>query len=327
MPCRCGLAACLALLPTVALAVPVDPAGFLGEFFSKAGALTDALIGQSTQLYRFSMLEWTAFTVCALIIVLIKWTIGAADVRDVLFVILMILIAQSLMQSYDYVLAVFWQIASVLSDDINRTTYQALNLDATNIDAGGVFLLDIITHVLERVIFTPSDSNTLSIAAFLAIGAKLRGALFFGIFLLAFFIVFAASWIVSVIGLWSMLLGKALGPLFIPFLIFRRSNHYFDGWLNFMLASVTYFIVAQINIAFTALIMLELFDMALISGDFITLDPDDFLRLLTYAGLLLVSVYAMLRTDRVVSELMQGGLGMSGAISGVASMMSLRLVR
>ena len=326
-PRHCALTACLLLLAPAALAAPVDPAGFLGNFFGKAGALTDALIAQSTQLYRFSMLEWTAFTVCALVVILLKWTTGAAAVKDVLFVILMILISQSLMQSYDYVLAVLWQVAAALSDDINRTTYLTLGLDATGIDAGGAFLLDVINHLFERIIVAPSDSNVSGVAALFGIGMKLRGTMFLGIFFLVFFVVFAVSWIVSVIGLWGILLGKVLGPLFIPFLIFRRSNHYFDGWLNFMLASVVYFVVAQINVAFTILIMLELFSTTLITGEFLTLNPDDFLRLFTYAGLLLVSVYAMLRTDRVVGELMQGGLGMSGAISGAASMLSLRLVR
>ena len=67
-------------LPSRALATPIDPAGFLGEFFNKASRLTDDLIGVSTELYRFSELEWTTFTVFALVIVLIKWTIGAAAV-------------------------------------------------------------------------------------------------------------------------------------------------------------------------------------------------------------------------------------------------------
>ena len=62
----------LSFLSTRVLAAPVDPAGFLGEFFNKASRLTDQLIGASTELYRFSELEWTTFTVFALVIVLIK---------------------------------------------------------------------------------------------------------------------------------------------------------------------------------------------------------------------------------------------------------------
>ena len=58
-----------------------------------------------------------------------------------------------------------------------------------------------------------------------------------------------------------------------------------------------------------------------------TLTPDDFLQLLSYAGLLVVAVYAMFRTDRVVSDLIRGGVSASGAINQAASMLSTRLVR
>ena len=147
------------LLPSRVLAAPIDPAGFLGEFFNKASRLTDDLIGVSTELYRFSELEWTTFTVFALVIVLIKWTIGAAAVKDVIFVVLMILIAQSLLQSYDYILALLWEITTVLSDDINLNTYRALNLQATGIESTGVFLLDMINHIMERITFEPATGE------------------------------------------------------------------------------------------------------------------------------------------------------------------------
>ncbi|MDE0154532.1 MAG: type IV secretion system protein [Gammaproteobacteria bacterium] len=319
--------ALFSLLPFQALAAPIDPAGFLGEFFNKASRLTDDLISVSTQLYRFSELEWTTFTVFALVIVLIKWTIGAAAVKDVIFVVLMILIAQSLLQSYDYVLALLWEITTVLSDDINLNTYRALNLEASGIESTGVFLLDMINHIMERITFEPAAGKSGFFSMFTNFAISVRDAIFLGIFFIVLFIVFAVSWIISVVGLWSLLLGKVLGPIFIPFLIFKRASPYFDSWLNFMLGSVAYFIVAQINIAFTTLIIVELFDSIIVAGEIMTLTPDDFLQLLSYAGLLVVAVYAMFRTDRVVSDLIQGGVSASGAISQAASMLSTRLVR
>ena len=309
------------------LAAPVDPAGFLGEFFNKASRLTDELISVSTELNRFSELEWTTFAVFALVIVLIKWTTGAAAVKDVIFVVLMILIAQSLMQSYDYVLAVLWEITTVLSDDINRNTYQALNLEASGIKSTGVFLLDMINYIMERITFEPVDGKSGFFSMFTNIAINIRDMLFMSIFFIVLFIVFAVSWIISVVGLWSLLLGKVLGPIFIPFLIIKRANSYFDSWLNFMVGSVAYFIVAQINIAFTTLIIIELFNSIIIAGEIMTLTPNDLLKLLNYSGLLLVAVYAMLRTDRVVSDLIQGGASASGAISHAASMLSTRLLR
>ena len=324
---RFAAGAVLSFLAPRVLAAPVDPAGFLGEFFNKASRLTDELIGASTELYRFSELEWTAFTVFALVIVLVKWTIGAAAVKDVIFVVLMILIAQSLIQSYDYVLAVFWQITTVLTDDINSNTYRALNLEATGIESTGVFLLDMINHVMERITFEPESGESGFFSIFTNIAINIRDSLFLGLFFIVLFAVFAVSWIISVVGLWSLLLGKVLGPIFIPFLIFKRGNPYFDGWLNFMLGSVAYFIVAQLNVAFTTLIILELFNSVIIAGQVLTLAPDDFIRLLNYSGLLLVAVFAMFRTDRVVNDLMQGGASASGAISNAASMLSMRMVR
>ena len=309
------------------LAAPIDPAGFLGEFFNKASRLTDDLIGVSTELYRFSELEWTAFTVFALVIVLIKWTTGAAAVKDVIFVVLMILIAQSLLQSYDYVLALLWEITTVLSDDINLNTYRALNLQASGIESTGVFLLDMINHIMERITFEPATGKSGFFSMFTNFAISVRDAIFLGIFFIILFIVFAVSWIISVVGLWSLLLGKVLGPIFIPFLIFKRASPYFDSWLNFMIGAVAYLVVAQINIAFTTLIIIELFNSIIVAGEILSLTPDDFLRLLSYSGLLMVAVYAMFRTDRVVSDLIQGGVSASGAISHAASMLSTRLVR
>lgn len=324
---RSILGVLLSLKTPSVLATPIDPAGFLAEFFNKASRLSDQLIGASTELYRFSELEWTTFAVFALVIVLIKWTIGAAAVKDVVFVILMILIAQFLMQSYDDVLAVLWKITTVLSDDINQNTYQALNLEVTGIESTGVFLLDMINQIMERISFKPVSGNSGVFSMFTDIAVNIRDAIFMGLFFIVLFIVFSVSWFISVIGLWSLLLGKILGPIFIPFLIFKRANSYFDGWLNFMLGSVAYLIVAQINIAFTTLIIIELFNSTIIAGEILTLNPEDFLRLLSYSGLLVVAVFAMFRTDRVVSDLIQGGASASGAISQAVSMLSTRLVR
>ena len=231
------------------------------------------------------------------------------------------------MQSYDYVLAVLWEITTVLSDDINRNTYQALNLEASGIKSTGVFLLDMINYIMERITFEPVDGKSGFFSMFTNIAINIRDMLFMGIFFIVLFIVFAVSWIISVVGLWSLLLGKVLGPIFIPFLIIKRANSYFDSWLNFMVGSVAYFIVAQLNIAFTTLIIIELFNSIIIAGEIMTLTPNDLLKLINYSGLLLVAVYAMLRTDRVVSDLIQGGASASGAISHAASMLSTRLLR
>ena len=309
------------------LAAPIDPAGFLGEFFNKASRLTDQLIGVSTELSRFSELEWTTFAVFALVIVLVKWTTGAAAIKDVIFVVLMILIAQSLMQSYDYVLAVFWEITTVLSDDINRNTYQALNLEATGIKSTGVFLLDMINHIMERITFEPVSAKSGLFSMFTNFAISIRDGIFMIIFFLVLIAVFCTSWVISVVGLWSLLLGKVLGPIFIPFLIFKRANSYFDSWVNFMLGSVAYFIVAQVNVAFTTLIIIELFNSIITAGEILTVTPDDFLKLLNYSGLLFVAIFAMFRTDRVVSDLIHGGVSASGAISHAASMLSTRLLR
>ena len=309
------------------LAAPIDPAGFLGEFFNKASRLTDQLIGVSTELSRFSELEWTSFAVFALVIVLIKWTTGAAAIKDVIFVVLMILIAQSLMQSYEYVLAVLWEITTVLSDDINRNTYQALNLEATGIRSTGVFLLDMINHIMERITFKPVSAKSGIFSMFTSFAISIRDGIFMIIFFLVLIAVFCTSWVISVVGLWSLLLGKVLGPIFIPFLIFKRANSYFDSWVNFMLGSVAYFIVAQINVAFTTLIIIELFNSIIIAGEIMTITPDDFLQLLNYSGLLFVAIFAMFRTDRVVSDLIHGGVSASGAISHAASVLSTRLLR
>ena len=309
------------------LAAPIDPAGFLAEFFNDASRLTDELIGVSTELYRFSVLEWTTFAVFALVVVLIKWTVGAAAVKDVVFVVLMILIAQFLMQSYDRVLGVLWKITTALSDDINQNTYEALKLEATGIKSTGVFLLDMINQVMDRITFKPVSVKSGIFSMFSDIALNIREAIFMILFLLALLLVYCVSWFISVIGLWSLLLGKVLGPIFIPFLIFKRANSFFDGWLNFMLGSVAYLIVAQINIAFTTLIIIDLFDSAIIAGEIQTLNPEDILRLLSYTGLLVVAMFAMFRTDRVVSDLMQGGASASGGISQGVSMLAAKLVR
>ena len=169
------------------LAAPIDPAGFLGEFFNKASRLTDQLIGVSTELYRFSELEWTTFAVFALVIVLIKWTIGSAAVADVIFVVLMILIAQSLMQSYDYVLAVLWEITTVLSDDINLNAYRALDLEASGIKSTGVFLLDMINHIMERITFEPVHGNSGFFSMFTNIAISIRDTIFLVIFFIVLF--------------------------------------------------------------------------------------------------------------------------------------------
>jgi TrbL/VirB6 plasmid conjugal transfer protein len=66
-----------------------------------------------------------------------------------------------------------------------------------------------------------------------------------------------ASLVVNVWGYWGFALSLATGLIFVPFMLYERLQFLFDGWVKFFFGFLIYVIVAHVNMALVASVVLE----------------------------------------------------------------------
>ncbi len=66
-----------------------------------------------------------------------------------------------------------------------------------------------------------------------------------------------ASLIVNVWGFWGFALALSTGLIFVPFMLYERLQFLFDGWVKFFFGFLIYVIVAHVNLALVAAVVLD----------------------------------------------------------------------
>lgn len=121
-----------------------------------------------------------------------------------------------------------------------------------------------------------------------------------------------AIMLVDIWGFWIYAIALAVGPVMLPFLLYKRLAFLFEGWLRFFFGVVVYVILARVNLALVAVAILTYQGTtvsAVASGAFTAApqspikDLADVLGLMLFAG---VGIFTLLATGRFASAIVAG---------------------
>jgi hypothetical protein len=142
-----------------------------------------------------------------------------------------------------------------------------------------------------------------------------------------------AIMLVDIWGFWIYAIALAVGPVMLPFLLYKRLAFLFEGWLRFFFGVVVYIILARVNLALVAVAILTYQGTtvsAVASGAF-TVAPQspikdlaDVLGLMLFAG---VGIFTLLATGRfsnaVVAGAAAGGLNFGKAAAAAVKIVAV----
>jgi type IV secretory pathway VirB6-like protein len=140
-----------------------------------------------------------------------------------------------------------------------------------------------------------------------------------------------AIMLVDIWGFWIYAIALAVGPVMLPFLLYKRLAFLFEGWLRFFFGVVVYIILARVNLALVAVAILTYQGTtvsAVASGAF-TVAPQspikdlaDVLGLMLFAG---VGIFTLLATGRFANAVVAGAAA-GGLNFGKAAAAAVKIV-
>ncbi len=314
----------LLLLPGTAFAQSPDDIDFFNQFISDLSLLVGRLTDSSTDLYYLADILWTAFALIMILIVILKYVANSTTIHEFIYYLILIMVARVLMENYDSITSALWTVARELGDDINRQTFSQFGLDKSEYSTSAVFVFDLVRNLFERVTF-PGAGNLSIFNLPFQMDVALINFMITVVFLISGILLYAISLVVSLWGLWAFAIAKIIGYVLIPFIIIKQFNNLFDGWLNFMIAALLFFVVAQINLAISALVLLNTFESVVIDpASPLSLDLSNAVYLIGSAAMLFLALFGLLKTESLVSSIMSGGLRGSNILQSMATGMVMR---
>lgn len=321
------LAILMSLLPGTALAQSPDDLDFFNQFINDLSLLVRRLTDSSTDLYYLGDILWAAFGLIMVLIVILKYVANSTTIHEFIYYLILIMVAKVLMDNYDSITSALWSVARELGDDINRNTFNQFGLDSSEYSTSAVFVFDLVRNLFDRVTF-PGAGNLNIFSLPFQMDVAVINFLLTVVFLLSGILLYAISLVISLWGLWAFAVAKIIGYVLIPFIIIKQFNNLFDGWLNFMIASLLFFVVAQINLAISAVVLLNTFESIVIDPNSpLTLDLANAASLIGYAAMLFLAVFGLFKTESLVGSIMSGGLRGSNVLQSIATGMVMRGVR
>lgn len=124
-----------------------------------------------------------------------------------------------------------------------------------------------------------------------------------------------AVMLVDIWGFWLYGIALAIGPVLVPFTLYKRLSFLFEGWLRFFFGTVVYVILAQVNLALFAVALLTYLGttaQAVASGAFTAPAQPPVKDIADIMGMLLfcsVGIFALLATGRFASAIVSGAGG------------------
>jgi type IV secretory pathway VirB6-like protein len=125
--------------------------------------------------------------------------------------------------------------------------------------------------------------------------------------------------------MWGYVLCKIIGIFFVPFLMIRRTEFLFDGWLRLYCGFLVYGIIARANLILVVLSIKTFFgwDGYVIDTGF-TMQWDitnfaDIMGLTCYVGVGFLSLFC---TGRFAATVVIGTAGIGGAINNAAGVVT-----
>lgn len=270
-------------------------------FVVAVGQMLDNIINDDS-LSGIVYIQWTAFSVCLLVIVGVKYIFYNLTIYDLIQPLLMIAIVKILLDHYNFLTGLGWD----LSEGIAGAIQQAA------IGSRDPFLLSGFLIDLVRGIALQSGVSLLTSTLWAIISGSI---VVVAVFLLSIVGFFANVW-----AMWGYVLSKIIGFFFIPFLMLKRTEFLFDGWLRLYSGFLVYGIIARANLVLVALAMKTLFRLngyeieSTIQWDII--DIADILGLMSYMCIGIISLFC---TGLFTAAVVSGSTSLGSAAGAVSS--------
>ncbi|WP_083456368.1 type IV secretion system protein [Desulfosarcina cetonica] len=302
----------LLMLSNVAFADPPpnynDTVESFNTFVENANALLQNIMNDS-DLSNFVTIEWVAFSIILLVIVLCKYILEDLSIFDLINPLILILFAQLLIDNYDYLTGLCWSLSEGIASGIQNAAF-----GSTDPFLLPGFIHDVMAAMEQNDVSLWEDFWVLA-SAF----AVLSMVLIFSI--VGFF---ATTW-----AAWGYCLSKIIGLFFIPFVMFKKTAFLFDGWVRLFAGFLVYGVVARANMILAVLAVKSLYGIpgyAIDTSYTIRWDLEGLGDIMGMAGFMIVAILSMISTGRFAAAIVSGASGFGSSVSSVAYGLS-RVVR
>ncbi len=299
---------CIFLFPNDSHAI--DYGSYTTTFTSFQSFLTNVntylakILGPGTNATKFIEAEFLAFMIYRLSVEVAKWVFNASDIVGVFAVIMLGGIVKIMMNFYDPLTTLLLSWAGDASTAIQKPI----------VGNDDVFFIASYIHNIMQSMSLPETTIFSGVATLLLIASL--NLLIWILSLLAFFTV---AW-----GIWGYALTKLVGWFFLPFLMLKRTEALFDGWLKLFLGFLFYMFIARANIVLVLVLLTGFFGLALNPSGTGTVPPavligfKGFDEVAGLAALLIVSILALLSSGKFAVALAGGVGGFGGAAATLA---------
>jgi hypothetical protein len=296
--------------PVFAEAPPTfsDSLGRYNTFMTNVQLLMNNILADGN-LSNFVEILWRAFAVGLLVVAAGKYILGDLTIFDLIQPLLMVMISRLLIDHYDYLTGLCWDMSEGISAGIQQAA----------IGSSDPFLLPAFINDVMAGIENNDVSWWSAFWTFLTANVVFAMVLLFSI--LGFI---ANSW-----ALWGYSLSKIIGLFFIPFLMLKRTGFLFDGWMRLFSGFLVYGVIARVNLLLTVIAIKSLFGIPGYTIDTTYNVRWDFAGLgdiMGLAGFMVVGILALIATGRFASSVVSGASGFGSSVSTAAYSMS-RILR
>ena len=248
-------------------------------------------------LNAFINAEWNCFAIILIVIALSKYILDSLALVDLIQPLLIILISRILLDNFDFLTSLCWDMSEGISTGIQRAAIGS---------ADPSMLPAFINDVAEA--FKHTNVNLLTkFWTFLA-----ANAVFGMIFLFSVVGFIAQTW-----ALYGYALSKIIGLFFIPFMMLKKTSFLFDGWVRLFTGFLVYGVIAKANLILAVIAFKTLFGLpgyAVDTSYNISLDFDGLSDIMGLVGFMLVSLLALISTGRFASSIVSGAQGFGGDV-------------
>ena len=270
-------------------------------FVAAVNQMLDNIINDDS-LSGIVYIQWTAFSVCLLVIVGVKYIFYDLTVYDLIQPLLMISIVKIILDNYNFLTGLGWDLSEGIAGAIQEAA----------VGSGDPFLLSGFLIDLVNGIALQSGVSLLTSTLWTIMSGSIVVAAIFLLSIVGFF--------VNVWAMWGYVLSKIIGFFFIPFLMLKRTEFLFDGWLRLYSGFLVYGIIARANLVLVALAMKTLFRLNGYAIESVTqweiIDIADILGLMSYMCIGIVSLFC---TGRFAAAVVSGTTGLGSAAGAVSS--------
>ena len=287
---------------------------------------------------NISRILWRALAVIMLLIMLYKWAANVGRAADIMQVVILILISDLLLKHYSLFISAFWEFTTDMGTGVIDGAFTMLptvedttgRQRAMNSSNAHLFLHAMIDDTFGRLTTLKQfdedinwyEIDKILIWFFTNIWAFIMSLVAGAVGLLLYAVII----IISMMGFWMFNMGALFGVLVIPFLIIRPMHGLFDSWLNFMIFTMTYYVIAQIQlvmVAFFFSIMIEnIMNMS-------SAAPMENLNLVEQFGMLayaLLGIFMLLKTENFANAIVGNGVRGANFVNTIAGGYGLRKI-